>query len=86
MKIKNSYLITGPLAEIEDRLLEFSSNMFTSVLLSESIIKLEKLEDEYCTALSGSSEDEIKQKEMMLKACEASFQIVCSMLEAPEEI
>tara|TARA_B100000131_G_scaffold314743_2_gene352069 strand:+ start:1284 stop:1550 length:267 start_codon:yes stop_codon:yes gene_type:complete len=85
MKRTNNYLITGPLSEAEDRVYDIASNLFTSVLISESIEKLEKMEDEYAIALSGSNEQEIREKETMLRACEASFQIVCSMFELTDE-
>lgn len=83
---KNSLLV-GPLSEASASILEFSSNMFATVLVQQSIERLEIAEMEYKSVCESDTEDTktISQKKRNLDACMASVQIATNFLNLSDE-
>ena len=71
----------GPFAEVEQRVGDFSYNLFSSYLMMESIDRLQQVTQEYADALNGHDEIEIINKKREFDACEASFYIAAHIMQ-----
>ena len=81
---RNNILMVGPLAEAQASVTELGMNLFASMMMLESIERLETAEDEYKVASTSDDPDEIRKKEIQLRSCEATMQITAAMFEAEE--
>ena len=71
----------GPFADVEQRVDDFSYNLFSSYLMMESIERLEQVTQEYADALKGRDEIKIINKKREFDACEASFYIAVHIMQ-----
>ena len=78
---RNNYLIVGPLGEAVDRVQDLASDLFTSLMMLESMERLETAEKEYKSACENDDVDSVKLKELQLKACESTVQITIAMMD-----
>ncbi len=78
---QNNYLIVGPLAEAAERVQDLASDLFTSLMMIESMERLETAEKEYKIACDNDDADSAKQKELQLKACESTVRITIAMMD-----
>ena len=85
MTRKGNILFVGPLSEVDERLSELSLNLMTSFMMLESMERLEEAEVEFNLAQSSQDPDEVKEKELHLRACENTVQIAVSLLGIEEE-
>ena len=83
---RGNILLVGPLAEAEENLTELGMNLFTSLMLADSVERLEAAEKEYAIACDSDDVDDVKNKELNLKACETTMQISIAMIANEEEI
>lgn len=85
MRKTRNILMVGPLSEISAKMEQFSSNLFTSLMMMESMERLELAEQEYKEACDGDDAEITREKEQLLKACEVTMQITIGLLEEAEE-
>jgi len=79
-------LLVGPFSEISERVEEFTSGMFASLMMMESISRLEAAELQYKIACDGEDETKRQETERMLRACETTVQITIGLLDIGEEV
>lgn len=79
-------LLVGPLAEAFRNVEEIASGLFTSLMMVESMERLEAAEQEYKIACDAGDPTEAREKELQLKACETTVQITVALLDIGEEI
>ena len=78
--------MVGPFSEIEARMEEFTSGIFASLMMMESIERLEAAELQYKIACSGEDEKKREETARTLRACETTVQITISLLDTTEEV
>jgi len=78
--------MVGPLAEIDDRISSFATNLYLSGMIAGTIEKLEESTKNYEDALVSDDPDEIKAKKLQMSACEVTVKIACELYESPKEI
>ena len=78
---KNSLLV-GPLSEAADSIMEFTSNMFATVLVQQSIERLEEAEIEHEKACLNDQEnpEAVLSTKLRVDACMASIQIATAFM------
>ena len=79
-------LLVGPLAEIDERISLFASNLYLSSMIADTVEKLEESTKNYEEALLEDDPDNIRQKKIQMSACEATVKIACDLYETPKEI
>ena len=79
-------LMVGPLAEIDERVSVFVTNLYLSGMIADTVQKLEESMKNYEEALLEDDPDEIKAKKLQMSACEATMKIACELYESPKEI
>tara|TARA_R110000772_G_scaffold267817_2_gene392712 strand:+ start:479 stop:736 length:258 start_codon:yes stop_codon:yes gene_type:complete len=82
----NNLLLVGPFSEIEERIDEFTSSIFASLMMMESMDRLEAAEQEYKIARAGKDEKRLEETERTLRACEVTVQITIGLLDPGEEL
>lgn len=85
MNRTRNILMVGPLSEVEPRMKQLASNLFTSLMMMESMERLEIAEEEYRLACVGDDAEIAREKEQMLKACEVTMQITIGLFIEGEE-
>lgn len=85
MRRNRNILMVGPLSEVDTRMEHFASNLFTSLMMMESMERLELAEEEYRAACDGDDAEVTREKEQLLKACEVTMQITIGLLNEGEE-
>lgn len=78
--------MVGPLAEIDERVSVFVTNLYLSGMIADTVQKLEESMKNYEEALLEDDPDEIKAKKLQMSACEATMKIACELYESPKEI
>lgn len=78
--------MVGPLAEIDERVSVFVTNLYLSGMIADTVQKLEESMKNYEEALLEEDPDEIKAKKLQMSACEATVKIACELYESPKEI
>ena len=81
MNRTGNILLVGPFSEIRERVAEFSSGMFASLMMLESISRLEAAELEHKIACDGEDEAKRQETERTLRACETTVQITIALLD-----
>ena len=79
-------LMVGPLAEIDERISIFATNLYLSGMIADTVEKLEESTKNYEAALLDEDADDIKAKKLQMSACEATVKIACELYESPKEI
>ena len=77
-------LLVGPLSQADEKIRELGMNLFTSLMMMESMERLEAAEQEYLIACDGDDPAEMREKELKLRACESTFQITAAMLDVED--
>ena len=86
MNRTGNILLVGPFSEIDERMEEFTSGMFASLMMMESISRLEAAELQYKLACDGEDEVKRQETERTLRACETTVQITIGLLDVGEEM
>lgn len=86
MNSRGNILLVGPLSEATEKVEEIASGLFTSLMMLESMERLEAAEQEYKTACNSDNPQAVIEKELQLKACETTVQITVAMLDNGEGV
>ena len=78
------FIAVGPFAEAAEAVHEFATNVFVSLMVAESLVNREKLQQEYDRAIETNDEDHIRMSRMRLDACDLSLHVAAKLLGQEE--